>query len=1559
MLRSTGHAARSLGSPAPALTRRTAASLPARLPTSSIPLATRSGPSALANRNASRFALPSGLRAFSTTPRARQAEPVDQELDFEGVERVQDEVDVCIVGGGPAGLSAAIQLMKLAQEKGEEIRVVVLEKGAEVGAHILSGAVIEPRALDELIPDWKEKGAPLNQEALSDSMRWLTPTGSFAMPHPPQMSNKGNYIISLSKLTRWLGEQAEELGVEIYPGFAGAKILYTEDGTGVRGVQTNDIGLDKNFKPKDSFEPGMEFLAKVTILAEGCHGSLSKQVQGKFNLREGKDPQTYGLGVKEVWKVKPEKHEPGKVQHTLGWPLDNSTYGGTWLYHMEDEMVSLGIVVGLDYKNPYISPYKELQRLKHHPLFADLLEGGECIAYGARALNEGGYQSIPKLTFPGGAMIGDSAGFLNVPKIKGTHTSMKSGMLAAEAAFNAITSSRATESDASSETALDVSEYEKLFEESWVAKELKEVRNLRPSFHTSLGNFGGIIYSGIDSLLLKGRVPWTFHHPEEDYAATLPARQFKEIDYPKPDGKLSFDILESVSRTNTYHAEDQPVHLHIEPSARAAHVKTNVKQYAGLLGRVCPAAVYEYVDAEGKEEEAEGKRLVINSQNCIHCKTCSIKVPTQDIQWRLLAQASSSSQQLAGTRTSLASLYTPTSRPRTIRSPAQHSTFPLRARPSVSLVPAREGRWDRTNFFGKREEERVGSFERRGRVRDAVGVIEEEGDKTSRGFSASSLAVLATGEGTSKYEGGRCSAACTGRENETAPPSQRLGAVKTGAKLSAAFKMMIAGARRCSIANCSSRASLAPFLFASFASSPSLSLGRLLLLRLSSSKEQRVALTGPFASSLPRRPSRTMASSCAVVTGPPTVTSLVSTTTVLATQVSTAPDSTLTTSTAVVTSNCLLPTVLGQLALCQTTTSFAPLETVVPGSVLQVTSTGQSLVTVVQTLPGATSTVCEAVQTTPPPSSSSPSSTTTTTTPRRTTTTPPPVLVPSPSATTSSVPSSSSAVAPSTPTSDSTSSPDPSSSSPSPIDVISPSSSDTPTPTTPPSTATEIVDGPRRSTSYITSYVTVVDSSGQTLTSASTIPTLLNIPGSNTSRASPGAIAGGTVGGIAALALAAFFLWMMRKRGYFRRGDEQIEEDAWDPAGHGDYFAGGGRGGSRRSAAGMAGVGAGGGRSSPGNSSDEKHDPLSEKDREIDAATLERHKSWYHRSIASHGDDLDLEEAYGGEMTQPAAFGYLPTTNESVGRRASTYVAPSAAPPRRSMSTAMSVASRSSHSHESYPSRHPSLDADRRMSHPTRRPSLDGDRRVSLALPMQYPSFQSFVPPPEGYIDEPASYASRSPPLPQAPVPAIARPKSASPPIVQHSPYPTVSRQRSLPGLQGHLPIHMRSASLGGRPTLSAIQAGRPSTHSRTVTSDSMSTVSTPQSHYMPALTSSASESTLVSTIPSTPSTSLAHDKSSFLATPPLPVLPNIERLKVEHPKRPSMDRNVSSDSIFHPSQWLGARVVNADDSRSTTTTADTDTETIASNVLAGESSDSLAAAEMISRAQVRIDGAR
>ncbi|SCV71997.1 BQ2448_4691 [Microbotryum intermedium] len=581
-------------------------------------------------------AMTSSARLFSTSARTAQATPVEDEEAFDPttVERVADEVDVCIVGGGPAGLSAAIRLMKKAQEEGKEIRVVVLEKGAEIGAHILSGAVIETRALDELIPDWKELGAPLNQEATSDSMRWLTPTGSFPMPHPPQMSNKGNYIISLSKLTRWLAEQAEELGVEIYPGFAGAEILWTEDGKGVKGVVTNDIGLDKSFKPKDSFERGMEFHAKVTLFAEGAHGSLSKKLINKLNLRDGKDPQTYGLGVKEVWKIKKEKHEPGKIQHTLGWPLDNSTYGGTWLYHMEDEMVSLGIVVGLDYPNPYISPFRELQRLKHHPLFGDLLEGGECIAYGARALNEGGYQSIPKLSFPGGGLIGCSAGFLNVPKIKGTHTAMKSGILAADETFKAL-SALPEDFDQSSAEPVDISSYEAAFEDSWVAKELKEIRNLRPSFHNPLGNWGGIMYSGLDSLILKGRVPWTFHHPQEDYESTKPAREFTPIDYPSPDGVLSFDILTQVSRTGTNHAENQPVHLHLENSARAAHVRDNVEQFDGLLGRVCPAAVYEYLDAEGKDADAVGKKLVINSQNCIHCKTCSIKVPTQDIEWRV------------------------------------------------------------------------------------------------------------------------------------------------------------------------------------------------------------------------------------------------------------------------------------------------------------------------------------------------------------------------------------------------------------------------------------------------------------------------------------------------------------------------------------------------------------------------------------------------------------------------------------------------------------------------------------------------------------------------------------------------------------------------------------------------------------------------------------------------------------------------------------------------------------------------------------------------------------
>lgn len=574
-------------------------------------------------------------RTFHTGRVLKEEEQPEEAMEED--ERVVDEVDVLIVGGGPAGLSAAIKIKQLAEEKGEEIRVVILEKGAEIGNQILSGAVIEPRALDELIPDWKEKGAPLNQEALQDQMVFLTESSTIPMPHPPQMSNHGNYIVSLSRVTAWLGEQAEELGVEIYPGFAGAQVIWDEaaDGTkrGIKGVVTNEIGLDKNRQPKDNYEQGMEFRAPITLLAEGAHGSLSQQLIRELKLREAvnADPQTYGIGIKEVWRVKPENHKPGLVSHTMGFPLSLDTYGGTFMYHMEDNMVSLGLVVGLDYENPYLSPFQEFQRMKHHPHFAKVLEGGECLAYGARALNEGGYQSIPKLHFPGGALIGCSAGFLNVPKIKGTHNAMKSGMVAAETAVEAL--SKRSEDDLYAP--IDLEEYKTNMDKSWVIPELYEVRNIRPSFHNPLGFWGGLMYSGLDSLILKGRTPWTFHHEKEDHEFTKPAALCKPITYPKPDGKLSFDILTSVSRTGTNHTEDQPVHLVVNDGDYKSHVERNVGTFDGPLGRVCPAAVYEYVpkeDANG-QEDACGKKLVINAQNCIHCKTCSIKTPDQSITW--------------------------------------------------------------------------------------------------------------------------------------------------------------------------------------------------------------------------------------------------------------------------------------------------------------------------------------------------------------------------------------------------------------------------------------------------------------------------------------------------------------------------------------------------------------------------------------------------------------------------------------------------------------------------------------------------------------------------------------------------------------------------------------------------------------------------------------------------------------------------------------------------------------------------------------------------------------
>ncbi|KAF8660483.1 hypothetical protein AX16_001609 [Volvariella volvacea WC 439] len=607
------------------------------------------------------------------------------------VERAEDEVDVCIVGGGPAGLSAAIRLKQIEKEKGNDIRVIVLEKGGEVGSHILSGAVIEPRALNELLPDWQTReGHPLTQPATSSRMLYLSSKYAIPIPHPPQMSNRGNYIISLSALTRWLASIAEEeYGVEIYPGFAGAQLLYSDaedavDSWGnkvksVRGVITNEVGLTRDFKMKSSFEPGMAFRSKVTLLAEGAHGSLSKSAIAKYQLNKESQPQTYGIGVKEVWRVDPEQYRPGEVIHTLGWPLDWSTYGGGWVYHMDEGLVSLGLVIGLDYKNPWLSPHKELQKMKHHPYFRKLLGGSsERVAYGARVLNEGGLQSVPTTHFPGGALIGCSAGFVNIAKIKGTHNAMKSGMLAAESAYEALhPSSKAAEEVASETDApADLSSYTKALCNSWVWSDLYEVRNLRPAFNTRLGVLGGVAYSGFDTLFFKGRVPWTFKHSDKtgaklggrslDSLHTEPASQHDKIDYPAPESGLSTDILTSVTLTGTNHAEDQPIHLRVDgggPSKiggsqaaqtadvtdpktqqrlqeiRRNHVKVNVGEYAGLLGHACPAGVYEYIDEDESVKNTEksdgwnGKKLVINSQNCIHCKLCDVKVPTQDITW--------------------------------------------------------------------------------------------------------------------------------------------------------------------------------------------------------------------------------------------------------------------------------------------------------------------------------------------------------------------------------------------------------------------------------------------------------------------------------------------------------------------------------------------------------------------------------------------------------------------------------------------------------------------------------------------------------------------------------------------------------------------------------------------------------------------------------------------------------------------------------------------------------------------------------------------------------------
>ena len=524
--------------------------------------------------------------------------------------REQMEFDVVIVGAGPSGLAAAIRLKQLAPEAA----VCVVEKGSEVGAHILSGAVIEPRALSELIPDWQERGAPLDTPAKADKFLYLTPVAHIRLPTPPTMHNEGNYISSLGDVCRWLATQAEELGVEIYPGFAASEVL-EEEGR-VVGIATGDMGVTRDGAQGPNYAPGMALRARYTIFAEGCHGSLTKRLLTRFNLREGRDPQTYGIGIKELWEIPAEQHQPGLVIHTIGWPVDSSTYGGSFLYHWGKNLVSYGYVVGLDYSNPYLSPFEEMQRLKTHPTMRPHFEGGRRIAYGARAITEGGIQSLPKLTFPGGCLVGDTAGFLNVPKIKGTHTAMKSGMLAAEAVAECL---------ADAANPAEPVQYETLFRASWLHDELQSVRNIRPGF-AKFGLYGGLVAAALDAYVFRGKAPWTLHHPHADHETLKPAAQSSPIDYPKPDGRVSFDRNSSVFISNTNHAENQPGHLLLRDPGRA--ISVNWDKYRSPETRYCPAGVYEIV---GAEEGAP--RLQINAQNCVHCKTCDIKDPTQNIDW--------------------------------------------------------------------------------------------------------------------------------------------------------------------------------------------------------------------------------------------------------------------------------------------------------------------------------------------------------------------------------------------------------------------------------------------------------------------------------------------------------------------------------------------------------------------------------------------------------------------------------------------------------------------------------------------------------------------------------------------------------------------------------------------------------------------------------------------------------------------------------------------------------------------------------------------------------------
>ncbi|QGX38917.1 electron transfer flavoprotein-ubiquinone oxidoreductase [Permianibacter aggregans] len=528
------------------------------------------------------------------------------------------EFDVVIVGGGPAGLASAIRLRQLSEQHGQDISVCVVEKGSEIGAHILSGAVFEPRALNELLPNWKELGAPLNTPVSDEEFLFLSEKSSWSWPTSlliPQQRNHGNYIISLGNLCRWLGQQAEAMGVNVFPGFAASEVLYHDDGS-VAGIATGDMGVARDGTHKSTYQPGYELRAKYTLFAEGCHGHLGKHLIKKFNLREGKDPQHYGIGLKELWEVPAEQHKPGLVVHSAGWPLDSGTYGGSFLYHLENNQIAVGFVIGLGYTNPYLSPYDEFQRFKTHPAIAKHLQGGTRISYGARALNEGGLQSLPKLSFPGGLLIGCDAGFLNLPKIKGSHTAMKSGMLGAEVVFNAL---KADKQHA------DLTEMQTAFEQSWVHEELYRARNTYPAFH-KWGLLGGVMFTGIDQLLFRGKLPFTLRVPKPDHEMLTLASRAKKIVYPKPDGVLTFDKLSSVYISNTNHEEDQPCHLQLkDPSIPIDH---NLALYDEPAQRYCPAGVYEVVREEGK-----APRFQINAQNCVHCKTCDIKDPKQNIQW--------------------------------------------------------------------------------------------------------------------------------------------------------------------------------------------------------------------------------------------------------------------------------------------------------------------------------------------------------------------------------------------------------------------------------------------------------------------------------------------------------------------------------------------------------------------------------------------------------------------------------------------------------------------------------------------------------------------------------------------------------------------------------------------------------------------------------------------------------------------------------------------------------------------------------------------------------------